>query len=292
MTRLLIALYPEAWRRRYAEELEALLEDSRPGPRELADLLRGALRAHLRPLRGLAPLERARNSVSGVLGCFILCLFFAGAFAKTTENVPSENRAHTLGLLSAAHAAVMLTLLAAGAALAVAAAPLALRALREARLTRRADLILLICVPPLAIGALLAVLGLSALWFHSHGGRGDVVTLLLLVICGVTAVVAAFACWAASRALLRRIELGREQIVPATAAVAAVALAMLASAVAMALYLAVMVLDAPAIATTADGPGGIGMIGPDVGVQLVAILGLSTIALVSARRGLSSLRAG
>ena len=44
-----IGLYPRAWRDRYGEELEALLEQERVGPRTRLDLLRGALDAHLHP---------------------------------------------------------------------------------------------------------------------------------------------------------------------------------------------------------------------------------------------------
>jgi hypothetical protein len=41
-------LYPASWRRRYAVELEALLDDVGPGGRDLWDILRGALLMHLR----------------------------------------------------------------------------------------------------------------------------------------------------------------------------------------------------------------------------------------------------
>jgi hypothetical protein len=47
--RRLLWLYPAAWRRRYGAEMEAFLRQSRPGPREVIDLLRGALDAHLHP---------------------------------------------------------------------------------------------------------------------------------------------------------------------------------------------------------------------------------------------------
>lgn len=46
-----MALYPRAWRARYGDELEALLEVARPGLRDRLDLLRGALDAHLHPSR-------------------------------------------------------------------------------------------------------------------------------------------------------------------------------------------------------------------------------------------------
>jgi uncharacterized protein involved in exopolysaccharide biosynthesis len=41
--RFLIRLYPAWWRRRYGQELEALLEDSRSGSRDAWDLFRGAM---------------------------------------------------------------------------------------------------------------------------------------------------------------------------------------------------------------------------------------------------------
>lgn len=49
---LLLRLYPRAWRERYGEELAAQLEAQRPlRIGVVADLVRGALDAHLHPLR-------------------------------------------------------------------------------------------------------------------------------------------------------------------------------------------------------------------------------------------------
>src|SRR5512132_4053000 len=49
---LLLRLYPRAWRERYGEELLAQLESQRPlRIGVVADLVRGALDAHLHPLR-------------------------------------------------------------------------------------------------------------------------------------------------------------------------------------------------------------------------------------------------
>lgn len=45
--RWFIRLYPHRWRRRYGEELEAMLEQTRPTLRVVLDLLAGALDAHL-----------------------------------------------------------------------------------------------------------------------------------------------------------------------------------------------------------------------------------------------------
>jgi hypothetical protein len=48
--RRLLWLYPRDWRRRYGAEMEALLRQwGRPGPRQVLDLLRGAVDAHLHP---------------------------------------------------------------------------------------------------------------------------------------------------------------------------------------------------------------------------------------------------
>ncbi len=45
--RVLIRLYPKAWRDRYADELSALLDDRPPGPTDMLDLALGALDAHV-----------------------------------------------------------------------------------------------------------------------------------------------------------------------------------------------------------------------------------------------------
>lgn len=47
----IVAFYPRAWRRRYGDELEDLLESGVVGLRGRLDLLRGALDAHLHPDR-------------------------------------------------------------------------------------------------------------------------------------------------------------------------------------------------------------------------------------------------
>ena len=77
LARLALALYPRAYRRRYGEEIEALVEDQGASPRAVADLLRGAARAHLRPEPGLAPgarpgREHLKLGVSAILFAWVL----------------------------------------------------------------------------------------------------------------------------------------------------------------------------------------------------------------------------
>lgn len=45
-----VGLYPKAWRERYGDELQAVLERHPPGFRMSLDLVRGAMDAHLHPL--------------------------------------------------------------------------------------------------------------------------------------------------------------------------------------------------------------------------------------------------
>jgi hypothetical protein len=49
--RLVLLLYPAAWRRRYGRELEALLEDAKPGPRGWFDLFEGGLTMRMNTFR-------------------------------------------------------------------------------------------------------------------------------------------------------------------------------------------------------------------------------------------------
>lgn len=51
MIALLLAMYPAAWQRRYAEEFRAVLESRALGPFDVADVILGALDARLAPRR-------------------------------------------------------------------------------------------------------------------------------------------------------------------------------------------------------------------------------------------------
>jgi hypothetical protein len=66
---LLLRLYPAAWRRRYGEEFAALLEERLFGPFDVADVVLGAIDAHLH-LRGLraSPAQHKGLSMSLRIG--------------------------------------------------------------------------------------------------------------------------------------------------------------------------------------------------------------------------------
>jgi len=149
MRKLLLSLYPEAWRDRYGEEISALLDQAPPSVTATLDLLRGALTAHLRPLASSAPAARARGTIAHVLGCFIVFCVLGSSFAKTTENYAYTE--HVNPLLGIFHSVILIAAILAAAALALAAAPLVLVSLAQARRTREPGLMKLIAVPPAAI---------------------------------------------------------------------------------------------------------------------------------------------
>src|SRR5690348_12883677 len=89
LARLALALYPLAYRRRYGDEMAALVEDQGASPRAVADLVRRAVRAHVRPEPAVSAAvgreDRMRLGISAVLLCWFFCGGAIFAFAKTTE---------------------------------------------------------------------------------------------------------------------------------------------------------------------------------------------------------------
>lgn len=82
--RPLLALYPRAWRRRYECEVGDLLADTPLSPRLVADLLLGALDAHLWPQLGR---RAAARSWPALLGVALLALALAAGVALRGETI-------------------------------------------------------------------------------------------------------------------------------------------------------------------------------------------------------------
>jgi len=87
MRRLLIRLYPAAWRSRYGDEFEALLEERPLGPFDVADVLLAAIDAHA-SLRGLGAASHRQRSFTmslrlggsaAILGGALILAGFAGS---------------------------------------------------------------------------------------------------------------------------------------------------------------------------------------------------------------------
>src|ERR1022692_587373 len=103
LARLALWLYPLAFRRRYGQEMRALLDQTPTRALAVLDLLRGALAAHLRPpatADGLVDsADRMRASASGVLACWVVFAAAGFGFYKTTEGAPFTAAGHAHPLL-------------------------------------------------------------------------------------------------------------------------------------------------------------------------------------------------
>ncbi len=287
MRKRLLSLYPQAWRDRYGEEMSALLDKAPPSFAGTLDLVRGALAAHRRPLAGSAPATRVRGTIAGVLGCFIVFCVFGSGFAKTTEDYDYIEHVHSL--LGVAHSLVLTAAIVAASALILAAAPLVQASLAQAHRTRDPTLMKLLVLPPAGISAFAGSVGLLALWLNAHHHRGGGVGWLLLGFCALCAVAGGFACWAAPRAIMRRVEIRRRAFAISVPAIALVALCMAVIALAIGVFLVGILADSPSIGAAGNGPGQLIDVTTSIAIQLAAMLALSALAGLSSARGLRSL---
>ena len=114
MIALLLRLYPARWRARYGDEFAAVLEERPLGPFDVADVLLGALDAHLH-LRGLgAASQHAKGfamslRIGGYAAILGGILWFV-ALAGNAINDGAESGAQVLGWVLVA--ATILTLVA------------------------------------------------------------------------------------------------------------------------------------------------------------------------------------
>ena len=293
LARLALALYPLAYRRRYGEEIEALVEDQGASPRAVVDLLRGAARAHLRPeprLVGvLDPDDRVKLGLSSVLLGWVLFSVAGLAFYKTTEGDSFAGAGDAHGLLAAAYLAIQILALVATAAVVVGAVPLvvvALRQVRDRRAARRASCLALGCVTVfgLTIAALVAVA-------HAGSPPSDALDAVILTLWTGLALACGVGCAVAARLGLLAIAVPRDVLRLARACAIVVALGMVGIAVATAVYLAALVHDAPGLAGQGNGPLEILSVGASLGIQLAGMVAVSFFAGAVAMRG-SRLRPG
>jgi hypothetical protein len=114
MIALLLRLYPARWRARYGDEFAALLEERPIGPFDVADVLLGALDAHLH-LRGLGAASEHRKGFAmslriggyaAIVGGPLWILGLAGASADQTDG-----DGPWIALMSCGTAALLLALI-------------------------------------------------------------------------------------------------------------------------------------------------------------------------------------
>lgn len=156
-----LRLYPRAWRLRYREEMLALLDRHPLTLWTLADLLIGALDAHLHrhllPVEVFSMTQRIRTSANAILAAFAL-FFVAWLMVPFISDSPAQWNAAT-----ASHPEIPYTLAAfemvgvvAVLALLVGGLPLLAVIARQALRERRRDLIWRLAMPVLLAGVLVA----------------------------------------------------------------------------------------------------------------------------------------
>lgn len=293
--RLLLHLYPAAWRVRYGEEFAALLEEQPLTPRIALDVLLGALDARVVALGSLGRfgmVNRLRSSQIAVF-CAYICFVVAGmGFQKMTEYDDFvAARRHTLvgvtfDIVVVGAAISLLAVLAGGV-------PLALAALRFAWERKRWDIARLLATPALALALLL---GYGAFLLHiAHGGaaqfsrsaqtgvslRDKVFFALLLVGFAIAAVVSTWAVASAIRRAEIDVSLFRLARIPALVT----SLVMLTVAIATLLWgLGLRGADPGLVA------GNDGVMATNTTLSwlaIVAVMALSSmVALVASMRGL------
>jgi hypothetical protein len=287
LARVALALYPLAFKRRYGDELEALVEQSRPRPATVANLLRGAAAAHLRPPAAaeaaIDGADRIRASAVGVLGCWVVFAAAGFGFYKTTENFDAAGYEHPL--LVDSHQLIQVLASVASATVVLAALPLIAAALVHARRHRSvARLIGRPLLPAAAFAVLTAVLVLvaHASPSRSSAGTGGHVAAVLWALAGLAC---AAACVAACRASLFASPAPPRRLLAALAGSWLVAAAMAAITVAVAVYAIALRADEARLGTEGNGPFQLLSVDASLVIVVVVMAVASALAVTAARRG-------
>jgi hypothetical protein len=283
LARLALALYPLAYRRRYGEEMAALVEDQGASPRAVVDLARGAVRAHVRPEPAVSEAldrgDRVRLGVSAVLLCWVLFAAAIFAFAKTTEEPAFRAAASAHAVLGGAHSALQVLFVLASTAFLLGAAPLVVIALAQARKrpgVRRAALAAVGCVAVLVIAT-----GAVVLVANQDPGPSEAARTALLAGWILVGMACAIGCALAARRGLFAAAIPAGALRLAAGCAAVVAAAMIGIAIATLAYLVGLVSSATGLASTPNGPLG----NPDVRVSLLLVLAVMVAAAVPAGLG-------
>jgi hypothetical protein len=170
LAQLILLGYPLAFRRRYGNEMNALLEQTPTGALTVLDLLRGAFLAHLRPTPGLNglvdPDERLRASTSGVLACWVAFAAAGFGFYKTTEDRPFEAAGSSHTVLGGAHLTIQILAVVGSVGVLAGAFPLVVAALAQAR--RESNLRVLVSLPIVAVSGFALLTSLLVWLAHSN----------------------------------------------------------------------------------------------------------------------------
>jgi hypothetical protein len=285
-----LALYPLAFRRRYGDEMLALVEDSPPSSRATFDLLRGAVVAHVRPSAGisaaLGPEDRLRATSSGVLACWIAFAAAGFGFYKTTEDDSFSKAGDAHLALGGAHVAIQALAALASIAVLAGALPLVMTALRQARHVRPVRRATGFAVGGVALFAIstaaLVLLAHSARSIsHTVAGAAFLAWILVGLLSGGV-------CASAARNGLFAMEVGRRGLVAALVCGTVVTTSMALMSIATAVYVVALSFEASGLAGAGNGPFGLLSVSLSIGFQLMVMLFAAGLAAVSLRRGWSA----
>src|ERR1035441_1056294 len=259
LARLALGLYPLAFRRRYGQEMRALLDQTPTRVLTVCDLVRGALAAHLRPPAAAAGLvdcaDRVRASASGVLACWVVFAAAGFGFYKTTED-----------------------------AVLFGARPLIIAALAQA--WRQPSLRFLVSLPGLAVLLFAGLTGVLVLVAHSeHSHRPTTAGGIAFIAWGLAGLAGGAVCVVASRTALFAVPMSRGRLVTAFACGTLVTVAMAAMALATALYAIALLIDASHLAGAPNGPLQMISTGASLVALLIVMVLAATVASTITRRG-------
>lgn len=188
LANLALLAYPLAYRRRYGEEMRALLDDVPADGRAVVDLFRGAAVAHLRPVPGcgLAAEVRLRLGVGGVLVCWAAFAVAGLAFYKSVEGYPFSAAGEAHPALGASYLAVQIAAVVASIAVVAGAA---LR--RTPRLVVAAGIVVTAAMLAIAGAVAVYAVSLSGLTLAGEGnGPGGLISVELSLVLQVAAMIA------------------------------------------------------------------------------------------------------
>lgn len=260
VARTIVGLYPLAWRRRYAEEMLALLQERPPGVRDVADLLVGAARAHLRPSAGLservAPGERMRDTVTAVALCWGVVVLAGAGFAKETEDPVFQMAANAHRELAVLRDSIMVVAAVGALIVLLAGAPLLWWVVHRAWCERRRDLLWRLAVAPASLLAFAAVTGGLLWWFNGRQGTAAPHTgvRLLSVVWLALGIATGLACAHAPRLVLLRVDAPEALLRRAVVASGALTACMAVLALATAAYGLALAAQSPGAASQSGGP--------------------------------------
>ena len=161
----LMRLYPRPWRDRYAEEFEAMLEQSIHSPLDVVDVILGALDAHLQLFTGenvnwriMNMLNKLRTTVLIVFAAFIGFIIAGMALVGIVDGSPMVPLMKTDPAPALAMSVIRIGAVVALLAIVVGGLPLAITVIRRALSSDRRNLWLLL-VPVISFFALMLYFG-------------------------------------------------------------------------------------------------------------------------------------